>query len=73
MTYTAVGPINSLKISAEIEATKKTEQLERYKLAAEKLRFLVYLWLDEDCGCTCSQCEELLADAEELWNGKETT
>lgn len=40
--------------------------LEKYKLAAEKLRFLVHLWLDEDCGCTCSACEELLADAEEL-------
>jgi hypothetical protein len=41
--------------------------LEKYKLAAEKFRFLVHLWIDEDCGCRCSQCEELIADAEELW------
>ena len=39
---------------------------DRYKLAAEKFRFLVHLWLEEDCGCTCSECEELVRDADEL-------
>jgi len=40
--------------------------LDRYKLAAEKYQFLVHLWLKEDCGCTCSECEELIRDADEL-------
>ena len=39
---------------------------DRYKLAAEKFRFLVHLWLEEDCGCKCSECEELLEQAEKL-------
>ena len=39
---------------------------DRYKLAAEKFRFLVHLWLKEDCGCTCSQREELVREADEL-------
>ena len=41
-------------------------ELEKYKLATEKFRFLVHLWLQEDCGCKCSECEELLKDAEEI-------
>lgn len=40
--------------------------LERYKQAAERFRFLVYLWLEEDCGCRCSQCKEYLEDADEI-------
>lgn len=40
--------------------------LEKYKSACERFRFLVHLWLDEDCGCTCSQCEEYLEEAEKL-------
>jgi hypothetical protein len=41
-------------------------ELERYKLAAEKLRSLIHLWLFEDCGCTCAQCEEILNEAKAL-------
>ena len=41
-------------------------ELKKYKLATEKFRFLVHLWLQEDCGCKCSECEELLKDAEEI-------
>jgi len=42
------------------------DDLDKYKLATQKLLFLIGLWLKEDCGCTCSQCKELLEEAEEL-------
>jgi hypothetical protein len=45
--------------------------LDRYKLAAEKFRFLVHLWIQEGCVCACSQCKEILDEAEALlvpWN-----
>ena len=45
-------------------------ELERYKSAVQKYRFLVHLWLDEDCGCTCGQCEEMILKADELLDGK---
>jgi hypothetical protein len=45
-------------------------ELERYKSAVQKYRFIVQLWLDEDCGCPCGQCEEMIEEAEELLRGK---
>jgi hypothetical protein len=39
---------------------------ERYKLAAEKFQFLIHLWLQEDCGCRCAECDELLEEAERI-------
>jgi hypothetical protein len=44
--------------------------LEKYKLAAEKYQFLVHLWLKEDCGCKCSECEELVQQADELMDSQ---
>ena len=41
-----------------------------YKLAAQKFQSLIHVWLYDDCGCKCSQCEELLEDAERVLEGK---
>jgi len=46
------------------------EDLEKYKLAVQKYSFLVGLWLQEDCGCRCSECAEILEAADELMGWK---
>lgn len=40
--------------------------LEKYKEATRRLQFLIGLWLLEDHGCSCSQCQEYLDDIDEI-------
>ena len=44
--------------------------LEKYKLVAERFRSIVYLWLADDCGCTCGECQELIDAAESILQEK---